>query len=73
MDDLMQARAESIVELANDIVDAVLKTAKTHGEDPHLSHIIVSGFTLAAQDLDRVAPGFTEFLVGMLKEDLTDE
>jgi len=69
----MQARAESIVELANDIVDAVLKTSKTHGEDPHLSHIIVSGFTLAAQDLDRVAPGFTEFLVGMLKEDLTDE
>lgn len=73
MDDLMHARAQSIVELANDIVDAVLKTAKTHGEDPHLSHIIVSGFTLAAQDLDRVAPGFTEFLVGMLKEDLTDE
>jgi hypothetical protein len=73
MDDLMHARAQSIVELANDIVDAVLKTAKTHGEDPHLSHIIVSGFTLAAQDLDRVAPGFTEFLVGMLKEDLNDE
>ena len=73
MDELMHARAESIVELAKDIVDAVLKTAKTHGEDPHLSHIIVSGFTLAAKDLDRAAPGFIAFLSGMLKEEYPNE
>ena len=73
MDELMQARAESIVELSNDIVDAVLKIAKTHGDDPHLPHIIVSGFTLAAKDLDRAAPGFITFLSGMLKEEYPNE
>jgi len=69
MDELHQARIESIIELSNDIMQAIIKNAKIHGDDPNLGHIVSSAITLAIRDLNRLAPGFTELMYRMLEHE----
>jgi len=66
MDELRQARVESIVELSNDLMQAIIKNAKFHGDDPHLTHIVSAAITLTIRDLDRLAPGFVELMYHMM-------
>jgi hypothetical protein len=69
MDELQRARVESIVELSNDLMEAIIKNAKFHGDDPHLTHIVSAALTLTIRDLDRLAPGFTELMYNMLSNE----
>lgn len=66
MDELQRARVESIVELSNDLMQAIIKNAKFHGDDPHLTHIVSAAITLTIRDLDRLAPGFVELMYHMM-------
>jgi len=69
MDELQRARVESIVELSNDLMEAIIKNAKFHGDDPHLTHIVSAAITLTIRDLNRLAPGFTELMYNMLEHE----
>ena len=69
MNELDMARVEMVIELNNEFVIAIKKIVKTHGDDPRLAHIIASAFTMSIGQIDKLSPGFNDFMIVMLKDE----
>lgn len=69
MDEMTRARVESIVEMTADIMDAIIKISKKHGDDPNLGHIVSASLTMAIRDINKIAPGFTGLMRAMLENE----
>jgi len=69
MDDMTRARVESIVEMTEEIKEAIIKASKKHGDDPNLGHIVSASLTMAIRDINKIAPGFTKLMYHMLENE----
>jgi len=69
MDELQRMRAESIVELSEDITEVIVDMANKHGNDPELGPIIGAALTMSIRDIDKIAPGFIIFMLSMLEDE----
>lgn len=69
MDEMTRARVESIIEMTEEIKEAIIKASKKHGDDPNLGHIVSSSLTLAIRDINKIAPGFTGLMRAMLENE----
>lgn len=67
MDELQRARLESIIELSNDMLACIIDQAKTHGDDPYLAQIIGSAMVLTIRDINKISPGFDNFMYRMME------
>lgn len=69
MDELTQSRVDTIVEMSDALIEQTVKAIEVHGEnDPHNFHILASAYTMTINRIDRVNPGFKEFMYKMLED-----
>lgn len=69
MDELMQARVNTIVEMSDSLIEQSVKAIEIHGgNDPHNFHILASAYTMTINRIDRISPGFKEFMYRMLQD-----
>jgi hypothetical protein len=69
MDELHQARLDTIVELSNALLKTTQEILLVHGNDPKLEALLSSGYTLAIRQLNKISPGFREYMIAMLEAD----
>ena len=72
MNEIQQARVDTIVELSNALLRTTADSIKLHGDDPELDSVLTSAYTLTIRQLNNIAPGFREFMIHMLEADIND-
>lgn len=73
MNELEYARIETIIEMHKELLKATHKIGMNHGEnDPEIDAIIAASYTAAIKSLQKVYPGFIEFMILMLEKELDD-
>ena len=70
MNELDMTRVETIVELNDAFNKAIVDITKMHGDDPRLPHMIASAYTMSINQIDKLSPGFTGFMIKMLEDKL---
>lgn len=67
MTDYMEInRAETVVQLSNDLLKAVVACMKVHGRDPENINIIVAGFAHVIDLINVVNPTFRDDLCSLM-------
>ena len=68
MDELLNSRLETIVELSDLMIEQTIKSMEIHGiNDPYGIHILASSYTMTINRLDKVVPGFRDFMYKMIE------
>ena len=71
MSELNMARIEAVMEMRREILLAMHKVVKVHGEnDPELDSIMATALTMVIQSLEYLNPHFVEFMINMLEKEV---
>jgi hypothetical protein len=69
MDELTQARVNTIVDISDALIEQTVNLIEIHGKnDPHNFHILASAYTMTINRIDKISPGFKQFMHQMLKD-----
>lgn len=66
MNELERSRVDAILEINEGIIVHINNIFKMHGEDPELSSILSAAFALSINQIDKISPGFTNFMIQLL-------
>ena len=67
MNEMQQVRIDTILELEQALVKAVVDTMKIHGNDPTAVAIILAAYIGSIKRIDTVIPIFYDSMIEMLK------
>lgn len=67
MDELFQARIDTVTELSEEYLNATARILKIHGSDPLQAQIVTAALTRVILTLDKITPGFSEVMIEMIK------
>lgn len=67
MDELFQARIDTVTELSEEYLNATARILKIHGSDLLQAQIVTAALTRVILTLDKITPGFSEVMIEMIK------
>ena len=67
MNEMQQARIDTILELEQALVKAVVDIMKIHGNDPTAVAIILAAYAGSIKRIDTFIPSFSNSMIEMLK------